>query len=310
MKFVKRSTWLDLAIDLRSSVIHAIWRRVLATMIFAFIIAIAYHKGFAVNQPTLAGLIPGVVLGLLLVFRTNTAYERYWEACKIWYNLVSASRILCRNIWVIVPVNNPEDLKIKISSIRLIGLLIVALKLHLRNQRIDDNFLKNIIPQDHYWQLKEVNNVPLRIINWLGEYFGQLFDERNEKRNIICNRSFIELNRSLDQITMLFGDCQRILDTPLPKPYSIHLKHLLLLYCFALPFQFVEQLDWFTIPTVGIISFALLGIEDIGVEIENPFGYDSNDLPLDRFCQELQAEIETEWVNYEPNFAHYEAEIL
>ncbi|YAG15947.1 hypothetical protein NSTC745_05313 [Nostoc sp. DSM 114161] len=57
MKLIRRSTWLDLAIDLRSSVISAIWRRVLATMIFAFIIAIAYHKGFAVNQPTLAGLI-------------------------------------------------------------------------------------------------------------------------------------------------------------------------------------------------------------------------------------------------------------
>ena len=72
-----------------------------------------------------------------------------------------------------------------------------------------------------------------------------------------------------------------------------------MLYCFALPFQFVKELDWFTIPVVGIISFALLGIEDIGVEIENPFGYDRNDLPLDQFCQQLQAEIETEWVNWD-----------
>lgn len=311
MKLIRKSTWLDLAIDLRSSVIRAIWRRVLATMIFAFLITIAYHKGFAVNQPTLAGLIPGVVLGLLLVFRTNTAYERFWEGCKIWYNLLSASRILCRNIWVIVPVNNTEDLRSKISNIRLVGLLIIAIKLHLRNQIIDEDTAKQIInqeiiTQEQYWQLKQANNLPARIVNWLAEYFGQLFDERADKRNIICNRSFIELNRSLDQITMLIGDCQRILDTPLPRPYSIHLKHLLLLYCFALPFQFVQPLDWFTIPIVGIISFALLGIEDIGVEIENPFGYDLNDLPLDRFCQELQAEIEIEWINCEPNFSNHD----
>lgn len=299
VKFIKRSTWLDLAIDLRSSVIRAVWRRVIATMIFAFIIAIAYHKGFAVNQPTLAGLIPGVVLGLLLVFRTNTAYERFWEGCKIWYNLLSASRILCRNISIIIPTNNHEELNKKIFNIRLIGLLITAIKLHLRNQTLNDNSIEKIISKEQYFKLKKVDNVPLRVINWMAEYFGQLYDERVDKTNIICNRSFIELNRSLDQITMLFGDCQRILDTPIPKPYSIHLKHLLLLYCFALPFQFVQALDWFTIPTVGIISFALLGIEDIGEEIENPFGYDGNDIPLDKLCQELQVEIETEWIHYQ-----------
>ena len=301
MKLIRRSTWLDLAIDLKSSVIHAIWRRVVATMIFAFIIAIAYHKGFPVNQPTLAGLIPGVVLGLLLVFRTNTAYERFWEGCKIWYNLLSASRILCRNIWVIVPVNNPKDLRSKISTIRLVGLLIITIKLHLRNQSIDDDTVKQIITEEQYWELRQANNVPAKIINWMAEYFGQLYDERANANNTICNRSFIELNRSLDQITMLVGDCQLILDTPLPRAYSIHLKHLLLLYCFALPFQFIQPLDWFTVPTVGIISFALLGIEDIGVEIENPFGHDRNDLPLDRFSQELRAEIETEWINNELN---------
>ncbi|QIR36326.1 hypothetical protein HCG51_05850 [Tolypothrix sp. PCC 7910] len=304
VKFSRKSTWLDLAIDLRSSVIRAIWRRVIATMIFALVIAIAYHQGLPVNQPTLASLIPGVVLGLLLVFRTNTAYERFWEGCKIWYNLLSSSRVLCRNISVIVPVNNYEDLKIKLSNIRLVGLLIIAIKLELRNQNIDDATVKQIIKQEiitqeQYWQLKHANNISVKIINWIAEYFAQLYSENVNKSNIICNRSFIELNRSLDQLTMLIGDCKRILDTPLPRPYSIHLKHLLLLYCFALPFQFVQQLDWFTIPTVGIISFALLGIEDIGVEIENPFGYDRNDLPLDRFCQELQAEIEAEWINCE-----------
>jgi|GEM_PF-3837319 Predicted membrane protein len=67
MKLIKNSTWLDLAIDLRNSVILAIWRRVMATMIFGLLITIAYHQGYAVNQPILATLIPGVVLGLIFV---------------------------------------------------------------------------------------------------------------------------------------------------------------------------------------------------------------------------------------------------
>jgi len=180
-------------------------------------------------------------------------------------------------------------------------LLIINIKLSLRNESIDEDpvgkLMNQVITQDRYCKLKGVNNIPVIIIKWIAEYFGELYNERYDKANIICNGSFRELNRYLDQITMLFGDCQRILNTPLPRAYSIHLKHLLLLYCLALPFQFVQQLDWFTIPTVGIISFALLGIEQIGEEIENPFGYDLNDLPLDKFCQELQAEIETELIN-------------
>ncbi|WP_242049066.1 bestrophin family protein [Planktothrix sp. FACHB-1365] len=292
MKLIKNSTWLDLAIDLRNSVILAIWRRVIATMIFALLITIAYHQGYAVNQPILATLIPGVVLGLLLVFRTNTAYDRFWEGCKLWHDLLNAGRILCRNIWTIVPTNNAEDLGKKIAHIRLVGILIITIKLNLRDETLD-NSIAALMTQSDYLELTKANNVPLRIINWFAEYFRQLYYDDK----VIPYRFFIELNRSLDQIIMLLSGCERILNTPLPRPYSIHLKHLLLLYCFALPFQFVQELDWFTIPVVGIISFALLGIEDIGVEIENPFGYDRNDLPLDRFCQQLQAEIETEWVD-------------
>ncbi|HEY9865362.1 MAG TPA: bestrophin family ion channel [Candidatus Obscuribacterales bacterium] len=292
IKLIKNSTWLDLAIDLRNSVIRAIWRRVMGTMIFALLITLAYHQGYAVNQPILSTLIPGIVLGLLLVFRTNTAYDRFWEGCKLWYDLINAGRILCRNIWTIVPTNNAEDLEKKIAHIRLVGILIIAIKLHLRDESIDDS-VAVLMTQEDYLTLKKANNVPLRIINWFAEYFRQLYYDNK----VIPYRFFIELNRSLDQIIMLLSGCERILNTPLPRPYSIHLKHLLLLYCFALPFQFVKELDWFTIPVVGIISFALLGIEDIGVEIENPFGYDRNDLPLDQFCQKLQAEIEAEWVD-------------
>ncbi|NET15127.1 MAG: hypothetical protein F6K08_21000, partial [Okeania sp. SIO1H6] len=86
--------------------------------------------------------------------------------------------------------------------------------------------------------------------------------------------------------------CERIVNTPIPLAYAIHLKHLLFLYCFALPFQLVAELSWITIPATGVISFALLGIEAIGLEIENPFGYDPNDLPLDNMCNRLLWDIE------------------
>lgn len=96
------------------------------------------------------------------------------------------------------------------------------------------------------------------------------------------------LNQYLDGVT----GCERIKNTPIPLAYSIHLKQLIFIYCLILPFQFVKDLNWGTGFFVAIISFALFGIEEIGIEIENPFGYDPNDLPLDELCRDIEMDIE------------------
>ena len=84
---------------------------------------------------------------------------------------------------------------------------------------------------------------------------------------------------------------ERIRDSPIPKAYSIHLKQTLFLYLLTLPFQLVGLLGWVTIPCVFIASFTLLGILAIAGEIENPFGYDDNDLRLGEFCEQLRQEL-------------------
>lgn len=87
------------------------------------------------------------------------------------------------------------------------------------------------------------------------------------------------------------GACERILMTPIPTAYALHLQQLLLLYCLSLPFQMVEELGWMTGPIVGLLAFMLFGVEQIGLEIENPFGHDPNDLPLDRICSKMKRNI-------------------
>jgi putative membrane protein len=96
----------------------------------------------------------------------------------------------------------------------------------------------------------------------------------------------------LHQMVDVIGICERILRTPIPLAYSIHLKQLLMIYSLSLPFQMVDQLEWMTGPIVALISFTLLGIEEIGIQIEDPFGHDPNDLPLDAICNTMQRNIE------------------
>jgi putative membrane protein len=100
------------------------------------------------------------------------------------------------------------------------------------------------------------------------------------------------MNDLLNSLVEALTGCERILRTPIPLAYAIHLKQLLLIYCLSLPFQLVDDLHWWTAAVVALISFTLLGIEAIGIEIENPFGHDPNDLPLDEICTTMLTHLE------------------
>ncbi len=276
-----------LLLTLKGSVIPRVWRPVVVAMIFSLIVTIIYQSELTwIHQPVLVSLIPSVVLGLLLVFRTNTSYDRFWEGRKVIGGIIIAGRSLSRQIWVNIPEKNPADTAEKKAAILLLAGFLMATKLHLRNEKIDRQ-LQSIISKNQYLELKEVNHIPLRIAKWIGDYLRQVYD-----LNYIDSIQLSTYNKILDSMVKDETACERILNTPIPLAYAIHLKHLLFFYCFALPFQLVAQLSWMTIPAVGVISFALLGIEAIGLEIENPFGHDPNDLPLDNMCNRLLFDLE------------------
>ncbi len=286
---------LKLLLTLKSSVIPQVWQRVVVAMIFSAIITMMYHSGLTwVNQSALDTLIPSVVLGLLLVFRTNTSYDRFWEGRKFIGGIIISCRSLSRQIWVNIPEKTSSDTEEKKAVIILLAGFLIGTKLHLRNENIDQK-LQSIISENQYLELKKVNHIPLRIIKWIGDYFRKLYD-----LNYIDSIQLYTYNQILDSMVKDETACERILNTPIPLAYAIHLKHLLFFYCFALPFQLVAQLSWMTIPAVGVISFALLGIEAIGLEIENPFGYDPNDLPLDKMCDRLLFDLEELLTSYSP----------
>ncbi|NEQ37891.1 MAG: hypothetical protein F6K40_17145 [Okeania sp. SIO3I5] len=284
---LKNKNWIKLLLTLKGSVIYQVWQRVVVSMIFSAIITIIYETGLIeIDQPILSSLIPSVVLGLLLVFRTNTSYDRFWEGRKVIGGIIISCRSLSRQIWVNIPEKTPTDTEDKKAAILLLAGFFISTKLHLRNENVDGK-LQSIISKNKYLELKEVNHIPLRIAKWIGDYFRQVYD-----LNYIDSIQLSTYNQILDSMVKDETACERILNTPIPLAYAIHLQHLLFFYCFALPFQLVGQLSWTTIPAVGIISFALLGIEAIGLEIENPFGYDPNDLPLDKMCDRLLFDIE------------------
>lgn len=284
---IERDNWFQLALNLRASVILKIKTQVFFTIIMAFIITILYKHGYSgLSQPILAGLIPGIVLGLILVFRTNTAYERFWEGWHIAGMTIFTGRNLSRQMWLTIPEKTLEDRQEKVAYLRLVAAFFITMKQHLRRAEVDEQ-LKYFLSQEQYLELQNVSNMPLRVTQWIGRYLTKQYVKKQ-----IDSFQFAAMNRLLDQFVECLSRCERILGAPMPQAYSIHLRHLLILYCFALPFQIVKDLQWWTIPVTGVVAFTLFGIEAIGLEIENPFGYDANDIPLDKLCYKLHNDIE------------------
>ena len=278
--------WFKIALQVKGSVILAIYKRVVCCGIFGFLISLLYHFDLPVSQPIFGSVIPSIVLGLLLVFRTNTAYERFWEGRKLWGTLVNNVRNLARQIWVSIAEIEPEDRNNKISVLRLLVAFAVATKLHLRSAPVNSE-LEELMSASHYFKLKTMNNPPLEVAFWIGDYLQEQYNRR-----YLNTYQLTAMQDLLNSMVDCLGGCERILKTPIPLAYAIHLKQLLLIYCLLLPFQVVDDLGWWTGTLVALISFTLLGIEEIGIEIENPFGYDPNDLPLDAICNTMLRNIE------------------
>jgi ion channel-forming bestrophin family protein len=281
----KNFGWFDLALRWKGSVVPEVLPRTLLCGIFGTFIYFLYLAQLKVSWPILASVIPNIVLGLLLVFRTNTAYDRYWEGRKAWGQLINTVRNLSRQILVAIAETEPSDREKKICAIELLPAFAIALKLHLRFEPIDRE-LESLMTPAQFERLKTMNHPPLEIAFWLSKYL-----QNQSQLGKLDRFQLGDLSQLLHNMVDVAGICERILKTPIPLAYAIHLKQLLLIYCLSLPFQMVDQLEWMTGPIVALISFTLLGIEEIGIQIEDPFGRDSNDLPLDNICTTMQRNI-------------------
>jgi putative membrane protein len=124
----------------------------------------------------------------------------------------------------------------------------------------------------------------------VGRRLSEVFAEAR-KRGLISDYVQMTLDQNAQLLIDYMGACERIHRTPLPFAYVVHLRRALILFCSTLPFALLETFGWMMPVVTLVVTYIFLGIEEIGVEIEDPFGYDDNDLPLDRFCQTIETNL-------------------
>ncbi len=263
-----------------------VFPRVVICALFSLLITILQFAGYQLEVPVLTSVLPSIVLSLLLVFRTNTAYERFWEGRKAWGSLINNTRNLARLMLVAIQEDYLLDRQSKVEAMRLLPAFAIATKQHLRHAPPDAQ-LEELLTPRQFQELQTVNVPPLLIALWINTYLQNCFEKGNLDRYQLT-----QMSRMVGDMVDSLGICERIQRTPIPLAYAIHLKQLLLIYCLSLPFQMVAKMGWYTVPLTALISFTLLGIEEIGNQIEDPFGNDPNDLPLDMLCKVMIRNID------------------
>jgi putative membrane protein len=287
----EKPNWFQTALTVRGSVLPIILPRIVLFGGIGGLVSLMDYFGLPFYSKGLGDLTNNVacnlVLGLLLVFRTNTAYERFWEGRRAWGMLVVNIRNLAREIQVGIAEPDAVSREDKQKVLNWLGVFAIATKLHLRQQSINDE-LDPLTGTEVRSHLDQSHNPPLELLLFISDYLQQ----QCQQQRLDSSQRYL-LTELLNNLVEGVTNCERILTTPMPIAYSVYLKRLIIIYCGLLPFSLVDELHWWTGPIVATISFVLLGIEEIGNEIEDPFGTDPNDLPLDDICKAVLDSVES-----------------
>ncbi|MFK7969083.1 MAG: bestrophin family protein [Bacteroidia bacterium] len=277
--------FVDVGHLFRSWTMTKIVRAMMAIGVYALIVVLCLHyfEGYElIHMNTAVFSLLGVVLSIFLVFRTNSAYDRWWEARKQWGALVNHSRNLAVYIDGMFP---EEDQESRTYLARHISNFVRGLADHLR----EGVYLGTAAPDETKAGLERKildltaeerkNMEPLK--HRPNHLVSLIFKRIHKVKQAggIDEGDYINIKPQHQAFLDILGACERIKKTPIPFSYAVYLKIFITAYGLMLPFALVNQFGFSTIPLTMFIFFALLGVELLGEEIEDPFGLDCNDLP-------------------------------
>lgn len=238
-------------------------------------------KDSNVKNLTLLHNLLGFVLSMLLVFRTNSAYDRWWEGRKLWGALVNNSRNMAMKLNAYLSV---DDSTTRRQAARLITTYAHTLSKHLRGEQVTFELDSKEHPELEI--IKQHHHAPNQVAALINKKINRLYKEGK-----ISGDQLLALNPELMSFADICGACERIKNTPIPYSYSAFVKKFIFFYVMTLPFGFVFNLGYYVIPVVAFIFYVLASLELIAEEIEDPFDGDANDLPTDKIADGITKHV-------------------
>ncbi|HMT36258.1 MAG TPA: bestrophin family ion channel [Chitinophagaceae bacterium] len=235
------------------------------------------------NIPMMHVLLGGAI-SLLLVFRTNSAYDRWWEGRKLWGDLTNNSRNLAIKLNALL---THDDKTNRDFFRKLIPAYAFALKNHLLSHKADWELFDKHVDEQIQSKINKEKHIPNQVAEMLMHKIMQL-----NKEGKLSEMHLLMLNEEIRSFTNICGACERIKNTPIPYSYSVFIKKFIFGYIMTLPFGYMFSLGYLSIPIVLFIFYVLASLEIIAEEIEDPFGADTNDLPLEKMALNIHHNLD------------------
>jgi putative membrane protein len=229
--------------------------------------------------------IAGAALGLLLILRTNAGYDRWWEARKLWGGIVNQSR----NLVISALAYGPADPRWREEIVRWAAAFPHVARCSLRGETLPPEVSTWLGP-DEARRVASANHMPSYVALRLGGLLRQACDQFNMDRF-----AFLQVDRERAALMDHIGACERILKTPLPQVYSIKIRRFIALFLLTLPFALLDRLsaDWLVPFVTMLVAYPLMSLDQIGVELQNPFAVDNlSHLPLETISETIQQNLE------------------
>ena len=289
----KRPSGLRLFLLWRGSILPRIGPALALNVLVAIVVTLLHGSlgSFKVTLGTVPFALLGLPLAIFLGFRNNAAYDRFWEARKLWGEVILRSRNLARQCQSLIEGDGPAragggdlgDLRTRMT------LRAAAFAHALRHQLRGTDGREEIrafLREPEWHALAAYSNQPHALLMSMG---ADLQEALRERRIDPCLAASVD--GTLGALGSAAASCERILGTPIPFSYTLLLHRTAYLYCYLLPFGLVDTVGFMTPLVVLIIAYTFFGLDALGNEIEEPFGTEPNDLPLETLCRALEIDL-------------------
>ncbi|KAF2453547.1 Bestrophin/UPF0187 [Lineolata rhizophorae] len=252
-----------------------------------------------------------IVVGLMLVFRNQTSYDRFWTGRNYITTIATSVRNLSRSFLTCSqpapteatpnPRATPAERHDTERTVRILLAVLYAVKHNLRAEWNTPSLngpnpaatitstkpeFSGLLPENMRAREDEGLALPLQLTVAVESYV-----RRGHERGWFHAPQASQLTVQINTIMDAYGKLETIRHTPIPVAYLIHTRQVLALFCCVLPFAVVDELGWYSVPIVSLVVFTLYGIEGIGSQLEDPFGYDKNDIKMDGIIEDARQEI-------------------
>ncbi len=277
-------SWVKLIFSMhRSQLMRYLLPTMVAIGLYTALMVFLFHQLWEGDMPDTLNLhtVVGLVLGLVLVFRTNTAYDRWWEGRRQLGTLTNTSRALALKLHGALPLN---DLASRRFFARGIANYYLALKEHLRKGvRMEE---LDLVGTPYAHTLADAEHKPAHIVAAMQVELNQLMTAGRLKPE-----HYLAMVRDLDTLIDVVGACERIRNTPIPYSYSTYIKKVIFIYLLTFPLSLIKTMDYMSVPMIMFATYVIAGIEVLAEEIEDPFGTDVNDLDSDNMAGNVRKNV-------------------